>query len=78
MQKVRRMRVTRNGQTTIPKDLRDKFGIRRGSVLLAEAADDGILFRPVPNLEDLGGSLAKYASLEEVKRELDRARAEED
>lgn len=70
--------MTRHGQTTIPKDLRDKFGIREGSVLLAEATDEGILFRPVPAIEDLAGSLAKYASVEKLKRELDRMRAEED
>lgn len=72
------MKVTRNGQTTIPKELRDRFRIREGSVLLAEATSEGILFRPVPAVEDLAGSLAKYASVEELKRELDRTRADED
>lgn len=72
------MKVTRSGQTTIPKDLRRKFGIREGSVLLAEATREGILFRPVPDIEDLAGSLSKHASVEELKRELDRIRAEED
>ena len=72
------MRVTRHGQTTIPKELRDRFGIREGSVVLAEGTEEGILFRPVPDLEDLAGSLAKYASEEKLKRELDKMRAEED
>ena len=75
---AKRMKVTRNGQTTIPKDLRRKFGIREGSVLLAEATAEGILFRPVHDIEDLAGSLSKYASVEELKRELDGIRAEED
>lgn len=78
MAKAKKMRVTRNGQTTIPKDMRERFGIREGSVLLAEATAEGILFRPVPALEDLAGSLAKYASVAELKKELDRTRAEED
>ena len=75
---AKKMKVTRHGQTTIPKDLRDRFGIREGSVLLAEATEKGILFRPVPAIEDLAGSLAKYASVEELKKELDKTRAEED
>jgi AbrB family looped-hinge helix DNA binding protein len=75
---VKRIKVTRNGQTTIPKELRRKFGIHEGSVLLAEATKKGVLFRPVPDIEDLAGSLSKYASPEEVKKALDRARAEED
>ena len=78
MANAKKMRVTRNGQTTIPKDLRERFGIREGSVLLAEATAEGILFRPVPALENLAGSLAKYASLKELKKELDRTRAEEE
>lgn len=78
MADVKRMKVTRNGQTTIPKELRRKFGIREGSVLLAEATKEGVLFRPVPDIEDLAGSLSKYASAEELKKELDRTRAEED
>ena len=73
-----RMKVTKNGQTTIPKHLRRKFGIREGSVLLVEATDEGVLFRPVPDIEDLAGSLSKYASVKELKRELDRTRAEQD
>ena len=72
------MKVTRNGQTTIPKDAREKFGIGVGSVLEVHTTDDAIVYRPIPRLEDLAGSLSKYASAKEVKESLDRAREEED
>ncbi|TLZ45708.1 MAG: AbrB/MazE/SpoVT family DNA-binding domain-containing protein [Methanobacteriota archaeon] len=75
---AKRVKVTRQGQTTIPKDAREKFGIDVGSVLEVHTTDDAIVFRPIPRLEDLAGSLSKYASARKVKESLDRAREEED
>ena len=74
----KRVKVTRNGQTTIPKDLRERFRIEEGSVLLVEATEDAIVYRPVPKLEDLAGSLSKHGSARRVKEDLDRAREAED
>ncbi|NWG10298.1 AbrB/MazE/SpoVT family DNA-binding domain-containing protein [Candidatus Bathyarchaeota archaeon] len=66
--------VTRKGQTTIPAELRVKFNIEEGSRLEVVEVADGILFRPVKSTADLAGSGAKYASVEEMKRVLDRLR----
>ena len=39
------MRVTEKGQVTIPKHLRDEFGIGAGSEVVFERADDSIVIR---------------------------------
>jgi len=70
----KRVKVTRNRQTTVPKEACEKFGIDVGSVLEVVTTDEGILFRPVETLEDMAGSLSKYATVKEMKRSLDRAR----
>ena len=41
------MRVTEKGQVTIPKDLRDAYGIGAGTEVVFEAADDVIVVRKV-------------------------------
>ncbi|NWF86788.1 AbrB/MazE/SpoVT family DNA-binding domain-containing protein [Candidatus Bathyarchaeota archaeon] len=66
--------VTRKGQTTIPAKLRAKFNIEEGSRLEVVEVAEGILFRPVKSTVDLAGSGAKYASVEDMKRVLDRLR----
>jgi len=75
---ARKVKVTRQGQTTIPKEAREKFGIEVGSILEVTTTDDAIVYRPLPRLEDLAGSLSKYASVKKVKLTLDRAREDED
>jgi antitoxin PrlF len=70
------VKVTRRGQTTIPAELREKFGIREGDKLVVEATEKGILFKTVPRLEDLAGVDAKYGSPEEIKKEIDKLREE--
>ncbi len=49
------VRVSQKGQATIPKTLREKFGIETpGEVFIYE--DDGrIIVEPIPSLEELGG-----------------------
>ena len=39
------MRVTEKGQVTIPKELRDEFGIGAGSEVEFERAEDAIVIR---------------------------------
>ena len=50
------VKVTRNGQTTIPAELRAKFGIQEGTILTVEETNDGILFRLPKWIEELAGS----------------------
>ena len=68
------LKVTRNHQTTVPKEARQKFRIRVGSVLEVVTTDEGILYRPIKSLEDQAGSLSKYAAVKRVKASLDRSR----
>lgn len=75
---IKKVKVTRHGQTTIPKDVREKLGIDVGSVLEVQTTDGAVVYRPIPRLEDLAGSLSKYASVKRVKESLDRAREDED
>jgi AbrB family looped-hinge helix DNA binding protein len=79
------VRISQKGQATIPKPLREKFGIETpGEVFIYE--DEGrIIIEPVPTLEELHGIhagehepgevLAKVEELrdEEEQREADRA-----
>ena len=40
------IKVGRRGTLVVPAELRRRYGIEEGSLLLAEAQDDGILLRP--------------------------------
>ena len=70
--------VTRKGQTTVPARLRKKYGISEGTRLEVEDAGKGILFRKARDTIELIGSGAKSASVTEMKKRLDKMRAEED
>jgi AbrB family looped-hinge helix DNA binding protein len=70
------VKVTRRGQTTIPVEFRQKFGIKEGDQLMVEATEKGLLFRPIPRLEDMAGVDAKYGKVEEVKKHIDKIREE--
>ncbi len=78
MAMAKRVKVTRHGQTTIPKEIRKELGIEEGSILLVEAKRGTVVLRPVPRLEDLAGSLSRFGPAEKWKRDLDRSREEED
>lgn len=52
------MRVTEKGQVTIPKELRDAFGIGAGSEVAFEAADDVIVVRKVTTGATRGRQMA--------------------
>lgn len=73
MQKVK---VTRKGQTTIPAEIREKFGIKEGDSLAVEATDKHIILTPVPTLEDMCGVFAGHADVAELKKEIDKMREE--
>ena len=52
------------GQVVIPADIRAKFGIVAGSMLLLEVTDTGIALRPLPKdpIAAFGGSLPSARS----------------
>lgn len=73
------VRVSKKGQTTIPKSLREKFDIDApGRVRFRETEDGEIVVEPVPHPSDLRGSLAEgKRESGDVWSELDEMREEE-
>ncbi len=71
------MVVTKKGQTTIPVKFRRKFKIEEGTRLEVVETPEGILFKPKKSIWDLIGSGAPYATVEEMKKELDKLREED-
>jgi len=65
--------VTKKGQATIPKDLRDKFGV--GDKVLVVETEEGILFKPLPRPENDFGSLKELFEGKTAREVLDEARA---
>jgi len=51
------MRVTKKGQVTIPKELRDELGIGAGTEVVFERAEDAIVIRKVPGAPARGQRL---------------------
>jgi AbrB family looped-hinge helix DNA binding protein len=49
--KLSRVRVKRKGQVTIPKEIRNKFGIEEGTILEIRIEDHKIVLKPLPPLE---------------------------
>ncbi|MGD0072638.1 MAG: AbrB/MazE/SpoVT family DNA-binding domain-containing protein [Candidatus Bathyarchaeia archaeon] len=70
------VKVTRRGQTTIPVKIREQCGIKEGDQLLVEVTEKGILFKPIPKLEDMAGIDAKYGTPEEINKKIDKLREE--
>jgi len=59
---------------TIPAELRRKYGIAVGSVVLIEDTGEGLLVTPVPGpLEEAGADAGRY-SVGELKKGLDGMR----
>lgn len=68
------VKVTRRGQTTIPRRLREKYSIKEGDDLIVEDADGEIVLKRVPKLETLAGIDAGFGSVSEVKKEVEKMR----
>jgi antitoxin PrlF len=60
--------VTKKGQATIPKKLREKYGIKH-KALLVEEGEKGILLKPLPSPADAFGSL-KHLFPDKTAREI--------
>jgi len=46
------MKINQSGQVTIPKLIREKFGLEPDPVLIEENIKDGILIKPMPSHRD--------------------------
>lgn len=71
----RTTRITRKGQVTIPKELRDEFGLEEGDELRWEKTEDGMVVRKATRTAGRG-MLATDAS--ESEREAMAAEMEAD
>jgi antitoxin PrlF len=69
--------VTRKGQVTIPVELRRKFHIDESSRVQIVEKNGEIVIKKCPSFYDLAGTGAKQATVEELKKELDRMREED-
>jgi AbrB family looped-hinge helix DNA binding protein len=69
--------VKKKGQTTIPVRIRKKFKIEEGTRLEVVETVDGILLKPKKSFWDMLGAYSQYGTPEEVKKELDELRHED-
>ncbi len=54
------VKVVRNGQVTIPKQIREKLGIKEGDILEVEPIETGVLFKP-KEVVDRGDALQAFS-----------------
>jgi len=69
--------VTRKGQTTIPIEVRRKYGIVEGSRLKVIDTGEGVLLKPKVSFFELAGTGAGKATVKEIKQLLDKLREED-
>ena len=67
--------VTKKGQATIPKRLREKYGIK--NKVLFEEDEKGIIIKPLPSPDDDFGSLKAAVKGKTARELLDESRKEE-
>ena len=67
--------VTKKGQATIPKRLREKYGIK-GKIVI-EKDEKGILIKPLPSPNDDYGSLKSAFKGKTTRQLIEEARKEE-
>lgn len=68
-------KVTDKGQTTIPKEVREKFGIEPGDEVVWEITDDGVILRRADPLNGYGFAVEEDLSdeeREEIASELEK------
>ena len=75
---VREIIVKNKGQITIPVKVRKKYKIDEGSRLEMVQKEEGILLKPKKSFWDMLGAYSEYGTPEEVKKELDELRREDD
>ena len=68
--------VTRKGQVTIPVKYRRKYGIKEGMRMIVEDSPHGIVFKPIPRLEELAGIDSGKYNAKEMEGILDKVRRE--
>lgn len=63
--------ITKKGQITIPKKLRDEFNLKPGKKVFFVKSEDGILIKPVvENVRSLRGILKTEVTSDEIQDEI--------
>lgn len=70
------VKVTRRGQTTIPKVYRRMLGISEGDLLHFEVVDGKLIVSVIPKIWSLAGVDADIREVEDVIRDVERMREE--
>jgi AbrB family looped-hinge helix DNA binding protein len=71
------IRVSRKGQATIPKDLRERFDIETPGKVLIREEDGKIVVEPLPSVEEMQGVHAGRYEQGDVLRHLRDMNAED-
>jgi AbrB family looped-hinge helix DNA binding protein len=70
--------VKKKGQTTIPVGIRKKLKIEEGTRFEAVITNEGLLLKPKKSFWDMIGAYAEFGTPEEVKKEIDQLRQEDE
>jgi AbrB family looped-hinge helix DNA binding protein len=70
--------VKKKGQTTIPVRIRKKLKIEEGSRLEVVITPEGLLLKPKKSFWDMLGAYAEFGTPEQVKKEIDQLRHEDE
>jgi AbrB family looped-hinge helix DNA binding protein len=70
--------VKKKGQTTIPVRIRKKLKIEEGTRLEVVITDEGLLLKPKKSIWDMIGTYSEFGTVEEVKKELDALRHQDE
>ncbi|MHA2365585.1 MAG: AbrB/MazE/SpoVT family DNA-binding domain-containing protein [Candidatus Hodarchaeales archaeon] len=69
--------ITKKGQITIPKKLRDEFNLKPGKKVFFVKSDDGVLIKPaVENVRSLRGILMTEVTADIIQDEITSIRKE--
>jgi AbrB family looped-hinge helix DNA binding protein len=71
------IRVSKKGQATIPKKLRERFGIDTPGKVLIHEEDGKIVVEPLPSVEEMQGAHAGRYETGEVLKHLREMRDED-
>jgi len=70
--------VKKKGQTTIPVRIRKKLKIEEGTRLEVIEIEDGIILKPKKSIWDMLGAYSQFGTPEEVKKEIDELRHQDE
>lgn len=70
--------IAKKGRLTIPVWLRKKYKIKDSTAFRIVEKKEGMLLKPMNSFWDMAGAFSDDATVEEVKKELDKMRQEDE